>query len=86
MASSPGMTSRCVANASLEYNRNVKLALYARGGVPEVWVVNLAAEEVEVHRSPVADNHTSVTRAGRSDELTIEAHPGVLIPVVMIFA
>jgi Uma2 family endonuclease len=75
-----------VANTSLEYDRKVKLALYARSGIPEVWIVNLAAEEVEVHRSPAADNYTSVTRAGRSDDLTIEALPGVLIPVVGIFA
>jgi Uma2 family endonuclease len=75
-----------VANTSLEYDRKVKLALYARGGIPEVWIVNLAAEEVEVHRSPATDNYTSVTRAGRSDDLTIEALPGVLVPVARIFA
>ena len=75
-----------VSNTSLEFDRKVKLALYARGGIPEVWIVNLAAEEVEVHRSPAADNYTSVTRAGRSDDLTIEALPGVRIPVVGIFA
>ena len=75
-----------VANASLDYDRKVKLALYARSGIPEVWIVNLAAEEVEVYRSPVADNYTSVARAGRSDALTIEAMPGVIIPVATIFA
>jgi Uma2 family endonuclease len=62
------------------------LALYARSGIPEVWIVNLAADEVEVYRSPVADSYNSVTRAGRSDSLTIEAIPGVLIPVGEIFA
>ena len=75
-----------VANTSLEYDRKVKLALYARSGIPEVWIVNLAAEEVEVYRSPVADGYTSVARAGRSDALTITAIPGVLIPVAGIFA
>lgn len=75
-----------VANASLDYDRKVKLALYARSGIPEVWIVNLVAEEVEVYRSPVADSYTSVTRADRSDILTIEAIPGVLIPVAKIFA
>jgi Uma2 family endonuclease len=75
-----------VANTSLDYDRKVKLALYARGGIPEVWIVNLAAEEVEVYRSPVADSYTSVTHAGGSDSLTIEAIPGVLIPVARIFA
>lgn len=75
-----------VSNTSLDYDRKVKLALYARAGIPEVWIVNLAAQEVEVHRSPAADNYTTVTRAGRSDDLTIEALPGVLIPVDLIFA
>jgi Uma2 family endonuclease len=75
-----------VANTSLEYDRKVKLALYARAGIPEVWIVNLAAKEVEVHRSPAGDNYASVTRAGRSDNLTIEALSGILIPVASIFA
>jgi len=75
-----------VANTSLGYDRNVKLALYARSFIPEVWIVNLAAEEVEVYRTPVADSYTSVARAGRSDTLTIKAIPGTLIPVDEIFA
>ena len=74
-----------VANTSLDYDRTVKLALYARSGIPEVWIVNLAAAEVEVYRSPIADNYTSFARAGRSDTLTIEAIPDVRIPVGSIF-
>jgi Uma2 family endonuclease len=74
-----------VANTSLDYDRNVKLALYARSGIPEVWIVNLAAQEVEVYQSPVADSYTSIARTGRSDTLTIKAIPGVLIPVGEIF-
>ena len=75
-----------VANTSLDYDRTVKLALYARSGIPEVWIVNLAAEEVEVYQSPVADGYASVVRAGRSDVLTINAIPDVRIPVAKIFA
>jgi Uma2 family endonuclease len=75
-----------VANTSLDYDRTVKLALYATSGIPEVWIVNLAAEMVEVYRSPAGDGYTVVTYAGRSDSLTIGAFPGVVIPVVGIFA
>jgi Uma2 family endonuclease len=75
-----------VANTSLDYDRKVKLALYARSGIPEVWIVNLAAMEVEVYRSPGIDSYTSVALAGRSEMLTIEAMPGVQIPVARIFA
>ncbi len=75
-----------VANTSLDFDRKVKLALYARSGIPEVWIVNLPAEEVEIHRSPVGDSYTSAARAGRSDTLTIQAMPRVRIPVAKIFA
>jgi Uma2 family endonuclease len=75
-----------VANTSLDYDRTVKLALYARSGIPEVWIVNLTAEEVEVYQSPVADGYASVARAGCSDVLTINAIPDVRIPVAKIFA
>ena len=75
-----------VANTSLDYDRTVKLALYARSGIPEVWIVNLASEEVEVYQLPVADRYTSIARAGRSDALTIKAIPDVRIPVARIFA
>jgi Uma2 family endonuclease len=75
-----------VAKTSLEFDRKVKLALYARAGIPEVWIVDLTAEEVEVYRSPSGDGYASVTRAGRSETLTIEALPRVRIPVAKIFA
>jgi Uma2 family endonuclease len=75
-----------VANTSLDYDRKVKLALYARSGIPEVWIVNLSASEVEVYRSPVGDNYTVVARAGLSATLTIAALPDVSIPVARIFA
>jgi Uma2 family endonuclease len=71
---------------SLEDDRKVKLALYARSFIPEVWIVNLTAGEVEVCQCPVGDNYTSVSCAGRSDTLAIGALRGALIPVAKIFA
>jgi len=41
-----------VAETSLAFDRGVKKALYARAGIPEYWVVDLAAGAVEVYRSP----------------------------------
>ncbi|MFO1038312.1 MAG: Uma2 family endonuclease [Geminicoccaceae bacterium] len=41
-----------VADSSLAYDQGAKLALYARHGVPEVWIVDLASQAVEVCRSP----------------------------------
>ena len=75
-----------VANTSLDYDRTVKLTLYARSLIPEVWIVNLAAQQVEVHRSPTGDFYASFARAARTDILTIEALPDVRIPIARVFA
>ncbi len=74
-----------VSASSLGYDRGVKLALYARHAIPEVWVVNLAAQEVEVFRKPAGDQYGSTSRVGRSGFLEIEALPGVRIAADPIF-
>ena len=73
------------ASTSLGYDRTVKLALYARSGIPEVWIVDLAAGEVEVCHSPVGDAYSSVARFRRLDTLTISAIPEARIPVGEVF-
>jgi Uma2 family endonuclease len=44
-----------IADTSLEFDRRVKAGLYARAGVAEYWIVDLAGRALEVHREPVAD-------------------------------
>jgi len=63
-----------VADSSLDFDRLVKLPRYARGGVPEVWIVNLAADGIEVFREPVAGEYRETSQAVRSDVLDL---PGV---------
>ena len=41
-----------VSETSLAYDRGVKLALYAKFGVPEVWIVDILGGAVEVYRGP----------------------------------
>jgi Uma2 family endonuclease len=44
-----------VADSSLEFDRTVKLPLYAEAGIRELWIVNLLDEQVEVYRQPQLD-------------------------------
>ncbi|MBV8857627.1 MAG: Uma2 family endonuclease [Acidobacteria bacterium] len=70
-----------VSDTTVNYDRKVKLPLYARGGVPEVWVVNLSEELIEVYARPAdgAYQETRLVRRGESvtasaiDGLTVEA-------------
>ena len=41
-----------VSLSSLGYDRTTKLGIYARAGVPEVWIVNVDEGRLEVHREP----------------------------------
>ncbi len=41
-----------VADTTLEYDRNQKLAKYAEANIPEVWIVNLKDSVIEVYREP----------------------------------
>jgi len=41
-----------VADSSLRLDRRLKGGLYARAGLPEYWIVNLADGVLEVHRRP----------------------------------
>jgi Uma2 family endonuclease len=70
-----------VADSSLAYDRNVKRSLYARHGIPEFWVVNLVAGEVEVCREPQGEQYTSVSRFGREGVLEPQLLPGAAIAV-----
>lgn len=70
-----------VSDTTLAYDRNVKLPRYARAGIPEVWIVDLQKETIEVHASPVGERYTRVRRYGREDELRSETVPDLILPV-----
>jgi Uma2 family endonuclease len=41
-----------VADTTLEFDRGRKVAMYARAGIPEYWIVNLLDRVLEVFRDP----------------------------------
>ena len=62
-----------VSDTSAEYDREVKLPLYARHGIPEVWLVGLETGVVEVYRRPTAQGYQEFSRAGRGQALSAVA-------------
>ena len=41
-----------VADTSADYDREVKLPLYAQAGLPEVWLINLQKDRIEIYARP----------------------------------
>lgn len=66
-----------VADSSLHYDRATKLSLYAQAGIPEVWIVNLAEGQIEMHRVPKGTVYSTRHIATEGDTLTIEKLPAV---------
>jgi Uma2 family endonuclease len=54
-----------VSETSLAYDRTIKLPLYAKFGVPEVWIVDLAGGAVEVYREPKDGAYASRERLAK---------------------
>jgi Uma2 family endonuclease len=41
-----------VSDSTLSFDRAIKLPLYAKAAVPEVWIINLQEDQIEVHNLP----------------------------------
>jgi Uma2 family endonuclease len=75
-----------VSDTTLSYDRGRKLALYARHGIREVWIVDVRARAVEVHREPQNGVYDVHLRAGASETLSPAALPAVEVTVASLFA
>jgi len=58
-----------VAESSLSIDRGVKKRLYARCGVPEYWIVNVADRVIEVYTEPADDTYVKVDRYERGQSV-----------------
>jgi Uma2 family endonuclease len=68
-----------VAAASLEYDREQKLPLYGRSGIPEVWIINLRDATIEVYREPHFTGYGSKTILRAGDKAVLQAFPDTTV-------
>lgn len=59
-----------VADTSLDKDREIKLPLYARSRIAEVWIVDLQSDVIEVYREPGEGGYAQMRRSGAGDSLT----------------
>ena len=70
-----------VADTSIGFDRERKTPRYARAGIPEVWIVELDEDVVEVCRGPVADEYTERLRLVRGQDVSPEAFAEVSLAI-----
>lgn len=62
-----------VADFSVEYDRDVKIPLYARAGIPEAWLVDLIQRVVVIYRAPSESGYDDVRILHPGDSLSPQA-------------
>ena len=64
-----------VADSSLEYDRDVKIPLYASSGITEVWLVDIYQQVIIVYRYPSENGYRDIQILSRGEKLSILAFP-----------
>ncbi len=70
-----------VADSSLIYDRQTKLPLYAKHGVPEYWIVNLQDKTIEAYRQPFEKGYRQTTLYQHGDLISAEAFGDIMFAV-----
>ena len=70
-----------VADRSLEFDRETKLARYAAAGIPEVWIANLVDGRVEAYDDPADGAYRNLRTVAAGESISPRAFPDVVLAV-----
>lgn len=70
-----------VADTSLSYDRDVKIPLYARHAIPEVWLIDVQNQRVEVFRQPHPNGYQAVLQPANTERLRPVLLPDISVLV-----
>ena len=74
-----------VAATSLRFDRETKLPLYARHGIPEMWLVDLGSRRLSRYRAPQQGSYTLVDEPDFGTALDVSALSGVAVDLHRLF-
>ena len=66
-----------VSDTTLRYDRDRKLPLYAKSGVPEVWIEDLEANQILVYRKPRGKRYLTSMIFNRGQQISLGAFPEI---------
>lgn len=75
-----------ISDTSLNLDREIKLPIYGRAGIAEVWIVNLIELAIEVYREPHFTGYGSKTVLRAGDQAKPQAFPDVAVDLADLFS
>ena len=73
-----------VSDSTLKYDRDIKIPLYAKAGIPEVWITNIEEQVFEVYKFPNQNSYEQIKIYSKGEVILIESL-GVAISVDEVF-
>jgi Uma2 family endonuclease len=70
-----------VADSTVVTDRKVKIPLYAKAGIPEVWLVNIPKERIEIYSDPEGESYGQIKRFGRGRRARSQTLEGLAVGV-----
>ncbi|MCC3446994.1 MAG: Uma2 family endonuclease [Microcoleus sp. PH2017_29_MFU_D_A] len=64
-----------VSDSTVDYDRDVKVPIYARSQIAEVWLVDLEAQCLEVYRQPTPNGYSLIQKFWRGQQVSPLAFP-----------
>lgn len=74
-----------VSDSTLAFDQGDKLALYARYGVPEYWIIDVEGRRIITHREPTANGYARKFESAAANAVAPQAFPNVTIVVRELF-
>ena len=74
-----------VSDTTWGYDRHTKIPLYARHGIPEVWLIDVSRLMIHVFREPSAEGFTEEACAESPGLTTVPGLPGVTVELSTVF-
>ena len=74
-----------VADSSLRFDRTIKLPLYAKAGIPELWIVDLEHRVLDAYRRPLGDEYSERTTHREGEILALSMAPAIRVTLDRVF-
>jgi Uma2 family endonuclease len=74
-----------VSDSTLRYDRDTKVPLYARAGIPEVWLLDLAGQRLEIYRRPSPEGYREIHYPAPAESIAPVLLPELVLSVASLF-
>ncbi|MBL1211275.1 Uma2 family endonuclease, partial [Geminocystis sp. GBBB08] len=74
-----------VSDTSIDYDRNVKLPLYAESKIQEVWLIDLNQNFLEVYKNPQQNYHQNIQKLSPENIVNLNNPSNIKIDLRKLF-